>query len=113
VFNDIVSIILFNTVTNYKDDFELSFKTIATIAGDFIMLGLISMLIGLVAGIFSSLLFKKCRFLTHSAITETLLIVIIAFISYMISEATGESGIITLLTCGISMAHYTWYNLSP
>ena len=77
------------------------------------MLGLVSMLIGLFGGIFSSILFKKCRFLTHSSITETLLIVIIAFITYMVSEAMAESGIITLLTCGITMAHYTWYNLSP
>ena len=71
------------------------------------------MLIGLLAGIFSSVLFKHGRFLTHSAITETLLIVIIAFISYFISEASAQSGIITLLTCGITMAHYTWFNLSP
>ena len=77
------------------------------------MLGLVSILIGLFAGIFSSILFKNCRFLTHSAITETLLIVIIAFISYMVSESCEESGIITLLTCGVTMAHYTWYNLSP
>lgn len=87
--------------------------TIFSIAGNFLMLAFVSMLIGLISGIFSSILFKKARFLTHSAITETLLIVIIAFISYMISEATENSGIITLLTCGITMAHYTWYNLSP
>ena len=38
---------------------------------------------------------------------------IIAFVMYFISEAQEFSGIITLLTCGIFMAHYTWYNLSP
>jgi NhaP-type Na+/H+ or K+/H+ antiporter len=31
----------------------------------------------------------------------------------MLSESFEESGIITLLTCGVTMAHYTWYNLSP
>jgi len=113
VFNDIVSIILFGTVVRFKDSFELDVATFFSIVGNFIMLALVSILLGLVSGIFSSILFKKCRFLCHSPITETLLIVIIAFISYMISESTENSGIITLLTCGITMAHYTWYNLSP
>ena len=53
------------------------------------------------------------RFLTHSAVTETLTMFIIAFVTYFVSEACEFSGIITLLTCGITMAHYTWYNLSP
>jgi NhaP-type Na+/H+ or K+/H+ antiporter len=89
VFNDIVSIILFNTVQSFKSDFDFTPFTPFSIAGNFLMLGIVSMLIGLSAGIFSSLLFKHCRFLCHSAVTETLLIVIIAFISYFISEATG------------------------
>lgn len=35
------------------------------------------------------------------------------YLSYVTSEVTEQSGIITLLTCGIVMAHYTWFNLSP
>lgn len=35
-----------------------------------------------------------------------------AYVSYVVSEITKNSGIITLLTSGIVMAHYTWYNLS-
>ena len=61
----------------------------------------------------SSLMFKWCRFLCHSAITETLLLLIVAMLCYFVSETLGESSIISLLTCGICMAHYTWYNLSP
>lgn len=34
-------------------------------------------------------------------------------ICYYISESLAFSGIISLLSCGIAMAHYTWYNLSP
>ena len=84
-----------------------------TIAGNFIVLALASLAVGLIGGIFSSLMFKYLRFLCHSAITETLLLMIIAFVTYFISESGGFSGIISLLTCGITMAHYTWYNLSP
>jgi sodium/hydrogen exchanger-like protein 6/7 len=77
------------------------------------MLALASLAVGLVGGVFSSLLFKYFRFLCHSPITETLLLLIIAFVTYFVSESGNFSGIISLLTCGITMAHYTWYNLSP
>jgi NhaP-type Na+/H+ or K+/H+ antiporter len=113
VFNDIVSIILFNTVQGFKADFNFTATSPFKILGSFFALALASVGIGLFFGIFSSLMFKWFRFLTHSAITETLLLIIIAFVAYFISEAAELSGIISLLTCGITMAHYTWYNLSP
>lgn len=87
--------------------------TTPKIIGDFCALALSSVAIGMLFGIFNSLLFKWCRMLCHSAITETLLLLIIAFLSYFISEAGELSGIISLLTCGITQAHYAWYNLSP
>lgn len=83
------------------------------IMGNFLKLGLISILIGLGGGVFASLLFKYIRILTHSAITETLLLLIVAMICYFLSGYSGNSDIISLLTCGITMAQYTWYNLSP
>jgi NhaP-type Na+/H+ or K+/H+ antiporter len=81
--------------------------------GQFILLAIYSVSIGIIAGIFSSLLFKWFRFFTHSSITETLVIFIIAMVTYFISEAFELSGMISLLTCGVIMGHYTWYNLSP
>jgi NhaP-type Na+/H+ or K+/H+ antiporter len=36
-----------------------------------------------------------------------------AYIAYSLAELFHYSGIISLLTSGILMAHYTWYNLSP
>jgi solute carrier family 9 (sodium/hydrogen exchanger), member 6/7 len=68
---------------------------------------------GFAVGAISSLLFKVFRSLTHSPSTETLLLLVLALSSYFVSDALGYSGIIGLLTCGITMGHYTWYNLSP
>jgi len=34
------------------------------------------------------------------------------YLSYLVSEVAECSGIISLLTSGIVMAHYSWYNLS-
>jgi len=112
VFNDIVSIILFDTVNKLKqEDFE--WTTPFVIAGEFILLWLASAGMGLLGGILSSLLFKWCRFLCHSPISESLTIIIMAWITYYLAELAELSEIISLLTCGITMAHYTWYNLSP
>jgi NhaP-type Na+/H+ or K+/H+ antiporter len=72
-----------------------------------------SILIGVATGITSSLLFKYLRFLTHSAITETCVIFIMAMISYFFAESLEYSGMTSLLTTGVVMGHYTWYNLSP
>jgi NhaP-type Na+/H+ or K+/H+ antiporter len=87
VFNDIVSIILFNTVQGFKDDFSFTPKTPFLIAGQFILLAIYSVGMGLVFGMFSSILFKTFRFLTHSPVTETMVVLIIAFFTYYTSEA--------------------------
>jgi len=113
VFNDIVSIILFNTVQGLKENFTFNWKSPFVILGQFTLLALESIGIGLTGGVFSSLMFKHGRCLTHSPIVETIMLFLIAFGSYFLSEFFELSGIISLLTCGITMAHYTWYNLSP
>jgi sodium/hydrogen exchanger-like protein 6/7/sodium/hydrogen exchanger 8 len=113
VFNDIVSIILFNTVQSFKTNFNFSGSTCVNILVQFFFLALYSVGIGLLGGMASSLLFKWFRFLCHSSVTETLVIFLIALMTYYSSEALELSGMISVLTIGITMAHYTWYNLSP
>lgn len=71
------------------------------------------MLVGLIWSLGFALLFKKLRFLTHSPVHETLLVFASGYLAYMTSELFELSGIITLLSSGISLAHYAWYNLSP
>lgn len=44
---------------------------------------------------------------------ECALLLILAYSSYLISDALRLSGIVTIVFCGITMAHYTWLNLSP
>jgi NhaP-type Na+/H+ or K+/H+ antiporter len=82
------------------------------IVGGFFLLGIVSILIGIVTGMLSALIFKHFRFLTRNPIIEVTLSFIFGNMSYVIAEIMHMSGIISLLTCGIVMAHYTWYNLS-
>ena len=116
VVNDIVSIILFGTVLSLQK-VDFTYSTPLLIIGQFIMLGVVSMAIGLIFGFFNSWIFKVFKFLRVNAITETFLILSISMLCYFISELTviggvKMSGIISLLTCGIIQSHYNYYNLS-
>lgn len=116
VFNDIVSIIMFETIQNLfktSSDGVTPSPNPLTIIGNFLLLALVSILIGITFGLFSAIIFKNFRVLVHSPITETILILLCGMLAYFISEIFKQSGIISLLTCGIFMAHYTWFSLSP
>jgi NhaP-type Na+/H+ or K+/H+ antiporter len=42
-----------------------------------------------------------------------ILLVLFPYMSWMMAEAMQLSGIVSILFCGIIMAHYTTHNLSP
>ena len=111
--NDAVCIILFNTVMEYSGpESTFGFSTPFKILNSFLSLAFFSILTGFVLGILSSFVFKQFRFLTASPVIECNLVFCFGYLSYGCSEFIHCSGIISLLTCGILMAHYTWYNLS-
>ena len=83
------------------------------IGGDFCMLGCISLLLGLSYGLLLSYILKNVRSMTKSPVAESALIFSFAYLSYVTAEIWHQSGIITLLTSGVTMAHYAWFSLSP
>jgi NhaP-type Na+/H+ or K+/H+ antiporter len=115
--NDAVSIILFNTVMKYVGDpknvVEVTWKTPFAIIGEFMGLAFNSLIIGLVFALLSSYILKSFREFSKNPIAECMMIFCFGYLAYLLSEQAEASGIISLLTCGIVMAHYTWYNLSP
>ena len=112
VTNDAVSIILFNSVLKMQKT-KFTASTPIHILMNFLSLTCFSVLAGMGFALFSSMIFKRYRFLSRHAITECALIFCFGYSSYFASERLGLSGIISLLTCGIIMAQYTWHNLSP
>jgi sodium/hydrogen exchanger-like protein 6/7/sodium/hydrogen exchanger 8 len=111
IVNDAVAIILFNTVVALFDP-TMSVTVVSTL-GSFLLLGFASIGIGIAYGLLASYLFKHMRFLSTSAIKETLVIYCFGYLAYATGEAMHFSGIIAQLTSGIVMAHYAWYSLSP
>lgn len=92
---------------------HITWKTPASIIYNFVALGFYSILIGVVFGLLSSYILKNHRQISKNAVSECMVIFCFGYLSYLTSEVAEYSGIITLLTSGIVMAHYSWFNLSP
>jgi NhaP-type Na+/H+ or K+/H+ antiporter len=112
IVNDAVAIILFNTVSLAITE-GVTTSTPIQIVFSFLSLGLGSLGIGVLFGLLASYILKRMRFLTVSSVKETLLIFAFGYVAYATGELVHMSGIISLLTSGVVMAHYGWYNLSP
>ena len=89
-------------------------ETPLVILGDFCKLFSTSILIGLIFGFAASYITKRFRFIaTQSAIGESFLLICFGLFSYFLSEVLELSGIVSLLTTALILAHYAWHNLSP
>lgn len=59
-----------------------------------------------------SKIFQKSTFLSKNPIVEVGIMYIFGIMSYMLAEILEMSGVITVLVCGICLAHFNFYNLS-
>lgn len=78
----------------------------------FVYLSAASISIGIVIGLLSAFITKRLVTLKDHHVREIILLFVLAYLSYMISEILDFSGIMTLFCCGFTMNHYTYYNLS-
>lgn len=88
-------------------------KSAAKILWNFFTLCVLSILIGVLFGFIITYVLKKVRSVSHSAVHETFLIYCVTMLTYYTSGILDLSGITSLVSAAIVMAHYTWYNLSP
>lgn len=125
LFNDAVAIILYQTMKKFlihekNDDPNFNFAeeqnnpiTYLKVLGSFFYLSISSVTVGAGCGFIGALMTKYFRFISHSAIGESSLLISLAMIGYFISEILELSGIVSLLSTAIVMTHYTFFNLSP
>lgn len=91
LFNDVVVLVLYQTVSLFQEDPTAVFDTSMAfkIIGDFILLCVLSVLIGCLIGFTLTYILKKARYVSHSAIQETFVMIVTAMFSYYISEIAG------------------------
>ena len=110
ILNDSVAIVLFNVLRKMKSQpFYLSSVFIAL--ASFVTSFLGSLIIGVIFGLLSALMLKYTLLMRYSSL-ETSLLLLLAYASYLLSNAIELSGIVSLLFCGITMKHYTFDNMS-
>ncbi|MFS8030546.1 putative cation/H+ exchanger, cation/H+ exchanger, CPA1 family, sodium/solute symporter superfamily [Helianthus anomalus] len=111
VVNDATSVVIFNAVQH----FDLSGFTTSdafNLVGNFFYLFVTSTFLGACAGLLSAYVIKRLYFGRHSTDREVAIMILMAYLSYMLAELFYLSGILTVFFCGIVMSHYTWHNVT-
>lgn len=113
VLNDAVSIVLFRSLSLYKDENFFTPAHLFGALGIFVLVFTVSMLIGIFFALLISFGFRKADIAHHSLpMVEVVLMVLFLFLSYMLAEAASMSGIVSLFFFGVAVSHYNWSNLS-
>ncbi|GMG99655.1 hypothetical protein Nepgr_001495 [Nepenthes gracilis] len=111
VVNDATSVVLFNAIQSF-DLTHIDARIVLQFIGNFLYLFFTSTLLGVVTGLISAYIIKKLYFGRHSTDREVALMMLMAYLSYMLAELFYLSGILTVFFCGIVMSHYTWHNVT-
>ncbi|KAE8076876.1 hypothetical protein FH972_015499 [Carpinus fangiana] len=111
VVNDATSVVLFNAIQSF--DLSHFNSSIAwEFIGNFLYLFVTSTMLGVLAGLLSAYMIKKLYFGRHSTDREVALMILMAYLSYVLAELFYLSAILTVFFCGIVMSHYTWHNVT-
>ncbi|XP_062108558.1 sodium/hydrogen exchanger 1-like [Humulus lupulus] len=111
VVNDATSVVLFNAIQSF-DLTHINSAIALKFIGSFLYLFVASTLLGAFAGLLSAYIIKKLYFGRHSTDREVALMILMAYLSYMLAELFNLSAILTVFFCGIVMSHYTWHNVT-
>eukprot|EP00736_Rhodelphis_marinus_P011357 Rmarinus@m.9344 len=112
VLNDAVAIVLYQTMASFQSS-AVTAVSIAAACARFVAVFCLSVLVGGLCGSASSLLCKHTQLREEKfRYLECSLAVLTPYISWMLAQAGGLSGIVAIMFCGIIMAKYTLDNLS-
>uniref|UniRef100_A0A665U1S8 Sodium/hydrogen exchanger n=1 Tax=Echeneis naucrates TaxID=173247 RepID=A0A665U1S8_ECHNA len=111
VLNDAVAVVLSSSIVAYQPEGDNShtFEVMAMLKSFGIFLGVFSgsFALGVATGVVT---FTKLR---DFQLLETALFFLMSWSTFLLAEACGFTGVVAVLFCGITQAHYTYNNLSP
>ncbi|CAB3982682.1 sodium hydrogen exchanger 7 isoform X2 [Paramuricea clavata] len=112
VMNDAVAIVLYRSINSYSSNSgAFKFTSLLSAIGVFIGVFGGSFAIGTLMALLTSILTKFTN-IRDFPLLETALFFLMSWCTFLMAEAAGLTGIVAVLFCGISQAHYTYDNLS-
>ncbi|XP_032745460.1 sodium/hydrogen exchanger 6 isoform X2 [Rattus rattus] len=115
VLNDAVAIVLSSSIVAYQPagDNSHTFDVTAMFKSIGIFLGIFSgsFAMGAATGVVTALVTKFTK-LREFQLLETGLFFLMSWSTFLLAEAWGFTGVVAVLFCGITQAHYTYNNLS-
>ncbi|KAM9319408.1 sodium/hydrogen exchanger 7 [Gastrophryne carolinensis] len=116
VLNDAVAIVLSSSIVAYQPtgekmhtfDAAAFFKSVGVFVGIFSG----SFAMGVCTGVLDGNVTKFTK-LHCFPLLETALFFLLSWSTFLLAEACGFTGVVAVLFCGITQAHYTYNNLSP
>jgi len=107
--NDAIAITLYHTFKSFLGK-PFQGAAMGKAVGVFTGVSLGSIVLGTVIALISAYMFKRANL--HNSSYEFVLTLCFAYASYCLAEISHLSGIMALFICGVTMGHYTHYNLS-
>ncbi|XP_041351124.1 sodium/hydrogen exchanger 1-like [Gigantopelta aegis] len=107
--NDGATVVLYKVMQNYNTMQNIHLEHIVLGVVKFIVVCLGGFILGALAGAGTAIL---TRFTSKVKVLQPLVIYTMAYLGFLLAELFEFSGIISLISCGVTQVHYAFHNIS-